>query len=238
MKRYRKTGFYFVTIFSIAVVLFADYGDLNLFFTLKAMIIVFPIILFAYFQGFNSNMKENKFLIGVLEIVIILNILIAAIYALTYSDYLIFLMGLCLILSMPNFELSENGYVGFNDPFWCYMYSSTLILGFLQFDGATEYIIPGILILILGILLPTITNNWFQWLNFRVYSLYLIITFDLMMREGKIGIYELLMPGLVQEAELNGTISIFATCLCMIACLTLLFRRIRVQKPFNLSTNY
>ena len=234
MKKYRKTGFYFVTVFSIAVVLFADYGDLNLFFTLKAMIIVFPIIVFAYFQGFNSNMEENKFLIGVLEIVIILNILIAAIYAFTYSDYLIFLMGLCLILSMPNFELSENGYVGFIDPFWCCAYSSTLILGFLRFDGATEYIIPGTLILILGILLPAITNNWFQWLNFRVYSLYLIITFDLMMREGAIGIYQLLMPGLLQEVDLNDTISIFATYLGMIACLALLFRRVRVQQPVNL----
>lgn len=234
MKKYRKTGFYFVSILSTAVIFFADYEALNWFFKWKAVIIVIPIIVFAYFQAFNSNMEENKFVVGFLEIVIIVNILIAAIYSFTYSDYLVFLMGLCLILSMPNFEVNENGYVGFNDPLWSCSYSSTLILGFLRFDGATEYIIPGILILILGLLLPTFTNNWFQWLNFRVYSLYLIMAFDLIMRDGTIGIYQLLMPGLAQEAELNNTISIFATSLCMIACLSLLFRRARVQQPVQL----
>ena len=231
-------SFYFVTLFSISIMLLADYEVLNLFFKLKVIIIVPPLILFAYLQGFNSNMKENKILIGILEIIIIANILVAAIYSLTYSDYLVSLMGLCLILSMPNFEHSEDGYVGFNDPFWCCAYSLTLILGFLRFDEATEYIIPGILILILGILLPAFTKNWFHWLHFRVYSLYLIITFDIIMRDGKIGVYQLLMPGLVQEVELNNSISTFVTLLGMMACLTLLFRRIRVQQPFNLSTNY
>ncbi len=234
MKKYRKTSFYFVTLFTVSVILFADYEELNLFFTVKVMIVVFPIILFAYLQAFKSKMKGNEHWIGVLEIIIIVNILSAAIYCLTYSDYAVFMMGMCLILSMPNFELNEKGYLGFHDPFWSCSYSFALILGFLRFDGHTEYIIPGILILALGILLPTLTNNWFQWLNFRVYSLYLILTLDLMVRDGKIGLYESIMPGIVKNIEIDDSIMIFATFLSMITCLTLLFRRIRVQQPVNL----
>ena len=197
-------------------------------------VFLFPIICFAYLQGFNFKIKDNSFLIGFLEIVLLLNILIPAIFSLSYSDYAIFLMGLCLILSMPNFELNENGYLGFNDPFWCCIYTFTLILGFLRLDGHTEYIIPGIIILTLGILLPIFTKNWFEWLNFRVYSLYLIITLDLIGRDAKLGFYESILPGLVQYTKLDNTINIIATCICMIACLTLVHKRVRVQQPFKL----
>ena len=231
MKKYTKTSFYFVTFFSISVMLFGDYASLNLFFKLKVIVVVFPIICFAYLQGFNFKIKENSFLIGFLEIVILLNILMPAIYSLSYSDYAIFFMGLCLILSMPNFELNKNGYLGFNDPFWCCIYTFTLILGFLRFDGHTEYIIPGIIILTLGILQPVFTNNWFEWLNFRVYSLYLIITLDLIARDGNLGFYESTLPDLVQYTKLDHTINIIATCVCMIGCLTLVHNRVRVQQP-------
>ena len=234
MKKYTKTSFYFVTLFSITVMLFGDYEALNLFFKLKVIVVVFPIICFAYLQGFNFKIKENSFLIGFLEIGILVNILIPAIYSLSYSDYAIFLMGLCLILSMPNFELNENGHLGFNDPFWCCVYTFTLILGFLRFDGHTEYIIPGIIILTLGIILPVFTNNWFEWLNFRVYSLYLIITLDLIARDGDLGLYESILPGLVQYTKLDNTINIIATFLCMIACLTLVQKRVRVQQPIKI----
>ncbi len=234
MKKYTKTSFYFVTLFSISVMLFGAYEDLNLFFRLKVIVVVFPIICFAYLQGFNFKIKENSFLIGFLEIVLLLNILIPAIFSLSYSDYAIFLMGLCLILSMPNFELNKNGYLGFNDPLWSCVYTFTLILGFLRLDGHTEYIIPGIIILTLGILLPVFTKNWFEWLNFRVYSLYLIITLDLIGRDGNLGFYESILPGLVQYTKLDNTINIIATCLCMIACLTLVYKRVRVQQPIKL----
>ncbi len=213
---------------------FGDYESLNLFFKLKVIVVVFPIILFAYLQGFNLKIKEKSFLIGFLEIVILLNILMPAIYSLSYSDYAIFFMGLCLIVSMPNFELNKNGYLGFNDPFWCCVYTFTLILGFLRFDGQTEYIIPGIIILTLGIILPVFTNNWFEWLNFRVYSLYLIITLDLIGRDGNIGFYESILPGLVQYTKLDNTVNTIATCLCLIACLTLLYKRVRVQQPIKI----
>ena len=234
MKKYKKTSFYFVTFFSISVMLIADYESLNLFFKLKVIVVVFPIICFAYLQGFNFKIKEKSFLIGFLEIVILINILMPAIYSLSYSDYAVFLMGLCLIITMPNFELNENGYLGFNDPFWCCIYTFTLILGFLRFDGHTEYIIPGIIILTLGVLQPIFTNNWFEWLNFRVYSLYLIITLDLIARDGNIGFYESILPGLVQHTKLDNAINIIATCLCMIACLVLVHKRVAVQQPINL----
>ena len=234
MKKYTKASFYFVTLFSISVMLFGSYEALNLFFRLKVIVVVFPIICFAYLQGFNFKIKENSFVIGFLEIVLLLNILIPAIFSLSYSDYAIFLMGLCLILSMPNFELNENGYLGFNDPFWCCVYTFTLILGFLRLDGHTEYIIPGIIILTLGILLPVFTNNWFEWLNFRVYSLYLIITLDLIGRDAELGFYESILPGLAQYTKLGNTINIIATGLCMIACLMLVHKRVAVQQPINL----
>ena len=214
--------------------LFGSYEALNLFFRLKVIVVVFPIICFAYLQGFNFKIKANSVLIGFLEIVLIVNILIPAIFSLSYSDYAVFLMGLCLIITMPNFELNENGYLGFNDPFWCCIYTFTLILGFLRLDGHTEYIIPGIIILTLGILLPVFTNNWFEWLNFRVYSLYLIITLDLIGRDENLGFYESILPGLVQYTKLDNTINIIATCICMIACLTLVHKRVRVQQPFKL----
>jgi len=235
MKKYTKTSFYFVTLFSISVMLFGSYEALNLFFRLKVIVVVFPIICFAYLQGFNFKIKENSFLIGFLEIVLLLNILIPAIFSLSYSDYAVFLMGLCLIITMPNFELNENGYLGFNDPLWCCVYTFTLILGFLRLDGHTEYIIPGIIILTLGIILPVFTNNWFEWLNFRVYSLYLIITLDLIGRDAELGFYESILPGLVQYTKLDNNINIIATCLCMIACLTLVHKRVRVQQPLNLN---
>ena len=234
MKKYTKASFYFVTLFSISVMLFGSYEALNLFFRLKVIVVVFPIICFAYLQGFNFKLKANSVLIGFLEIVLLVNILIPAIFSLSYSDYAVFLMGLCLIITMPNFELNENGYLGFNDPFWCCVYTFTLILGFLRLDGHTEYIIPGIIILTLGILLPVFTKNWFEWLNFRVYSLYLIITLDLIGRGENLGFYESILPGLAQYTKLGNTINIIATGLCMIACLMLVHKRVAVQQPINL----
>ena len=143
-------------------------------------------------------------------------------------------MGLCLVLSMPNFEMNENDLLGFNDPIWSIGYTFTLILGFMRFDGYTEYIIPGILILSLGIIIPVMTKKWFQWLNFRVYSLYLIVTLDLIFRDGDIGLYESLMPGLIQNTELENMINIIATSLCMVTSITLLVRRVKVSPPILL----
>ena len=234
MQTFRKTAFYFVSVSSVLVFVFADKESLNLFFIAKVVSVIFPIILFAYLQGFKQKADGNQLMIGIMELIIIVNILEAAIYSLSYSDIPVFLMGLCLVLSMPNFEMNENDLLGFKDPIWSFGYTFTLILGFIRFDGHTEYIIPGILILSLGIILPSITKKWFEWLNFRVYSLYLILTLDLIFRDGDIGLYEFLMPGLIQNTELDTTINIIATFLCMVTCITLLVRRVKVSQPILL----
>ena len=234
MQRFRRTAFYFVSIFSLLIFVFADTDSLNLFFIAKVVSVIFPIIMFAYLQGFKQKADGNHLMIGIMELVIIVNILEAAIYSLSYSDVPVFLMGLCLVFSMPNFEMNENNLLGFEDPIWSFGYTFTLILGFIRFDGHTEYIIPGILILSLGIILPAITKKWFQWLNFRVYSLYLILSLDLIFRDGDIGLYEFLMPGLIQNTELDITINIIATSLCMLTCITLVVRRLRVSQPILL----
>ena len=234
VQTYRKTTFYSVSVLSVLIFLFADKDSLNLFFIAKVVSVIFPIMLFAYLQGFKQKADGNNLMIGIMELVIILNILEAAFYSLSYSDIPVFLMGLCLVLSMPNFEMNENDLLGFNDPIWSIGYTFTLILGFMRFDGYTEYIIPGILILSLGIIIPVMTKKWFQWLNFRVYSLYLIVTLDLIFRDGDIGLYESLMPGLIQNTELENTINIIATSLCMFTCITLLVRRVRVSSPLLL----
>lgn len=234
VQTYRKTTFYSVSVLSGLIFVFADKDSLNLFFIAKVVSVIFPIMLFAYLQGFKQKADGNNLMIGIMELVIILNILEAAFYSLSYSDIPVFLMGLCLVLSMPNFEMNENDLLGFNDPIWSIGYTFTLILGFMRFDGYTEYIIPGILILSLGIIIPVMTKKWFQWLNFRVYSLYLIVTLDLIFRDGDIGLYESLMPGLIQNTELENTINIIATSLCMVTCITLLFRRVRVSSPLLL----
>ena len=234
MQTYTKTAFYSVSVFSVLIFVFADTDSLNLFFIAKVLSVIFPIILFAYLQGFKQKADGNHLMIGIMELVIILNILEAAIYSLSYSDIPVFMMGLCLAISMPNFEMNENNLLGFKDPIWSFCYTFTLILGFMRFDGHTEYIIPGILILSLGIIIPYTTKKWFQWLNFRVYSLYLILTLDLIFRDGDIGLYEFLMPGLIQNTELDNTINIIATSLCMLACITLLVRRVMISPPMLL----
>ena len=234
MQIFRKTAFTFVSVFSVLILVLADTDSLNLFFIAKVASVIFPIMLFAYLQGFKQKADGNLLMIGIMELVIIVNIFEAAIYSLSYSDLPVFLMGLCLILSMPNFEMNENNLLGFNDPIWCISYTLTLILGFIRFDGHTEYIVPGILILSLGIILPAITKKWFQWLNFRVYSLYLILTLDLIFRDGDIGLYEFLMPGLIQNTELDNTINFIATSLCTVTCIALLFRRAKVSQPIVL----
>ena len=231
MQTFRKTAFYFVSVSSVLIFVFADKESLNLFFIAKVLSVIFPIILFAYLQGFKQKADGNQLMIGIMELIIIINILEAAIYSLSYSDISVFLMGLCLILSMPNFEMNENNLLGFKDPIWSTGYTFTLVLGFIRFDGHTEYIIPGILILSLGIILPAITKKWFGWLNFRVYSLYLILTLDLIFRDGDIGLYEFLMPGLIQNTELDATMNMIATSLCMVTCITLLVRRVKVSQP-------
>lgn len=234
MQTFRKTAFYVVSVLSVLIFVFSDTTSLNLFFIAKVVSVIFPIILFAYLQGFKQKADGNKLMIGIMELVIIVNILEAAIYSLSYSDIPIFLMGLCLVLSMPNFEMNENDLLGFKDPIWSFGYTFTLILGFIRFDGHTEYIIPGILILSLGFILPAITKKWFEWLNFRVYSLYLILTLDLIFRDGDIGLYEFLMPGLIQNTELDARINIITTFLCMVTCITLLVRRVKVSQPILL----
>lgn len=234
MQTFRKTAFYSVSVCSTIIFVFADKESLNLFFFAKVVSVFFPIILFAYLQAFKQNDERNQLLIGIMELIIIVNIFEAAIYSLSYSDIPVFMMGLCLVLSMPNFEMNENNLLGFKDPIWSFSYTFTLILGFIRFDGHTEYIIPGILILSLGIIIPAITKKWFEWLNFRVYSLYLILTLDLIFRDGDIGLYEFLMPGLIQDTELGTTINIIATSLCMVTCIALLARRVKVSKPIIL----
>ena len=234
MQTYRKTAFYFVSICSTLIFVFADKESLNLFFIAKVVSVIFPIILFAYLQAFKQKAEISQLFIGIMELIIIVNILEAAIYSLSYSDIPVFLMGLCLVLSMPNFEMNEIDLLGFKDPIWSFGYTFTLILGFLRFEGHTEYIIPGILILTLGIIIPAITKKWFEWLNFRVYSLYLIITLDLIFRDGYIGLYEHLMPGLIQNTKLDATINIIATSLCMVTCIALVARRVKVSKPIIL----
>ena len=234
MQTFRKTAFYVVSVLSVLIFVFSDTTSLNLFFIAKVLSVIFPIILFAYLQGFRQKADGNHLMIGIMELVIIVNILEAAIYSLSYSDIPIFLMGLCLVLSMPNFEMNENDLLGFKDPIWSFGYTFTLILGFIRFDGHTEYIIPGILILSLGFILPAITKKWFEWLNFRVYSLYLILTLDLIFRDGDIGLYEFLMPGLIQNTELDARINIITTFLCMVTCIILLVRRVNVSQPILL----
>ena len=234
MQTFRKTAFYSVSVCSTIIFVFADKESLNLFFFAKVVSVCFPIILFAYLQAFKQKDERNQLLIGIMELIIIVNIFEAAIYSLSYSDIPVFMMGLCLVLSMPNFEMNENNLLGFKDPIWSFSYTFTLILGFIRFDGHTEYIIPGILILSLGIIIPAITKKWFEWLNFRVYSLYLILTLDLIFRDGDIGLYEFLMPGLIQDTELGTTINIIATSLCMVTCIALLARRVKVSKPIIL----
>ena len=234
MLTFRKTAFYSVSVCSILIFVFADKESLNLFFIAKVVSVIFPIILFAYLQAFKQKAEVNQLFIGIMELIIIVNILEAAIYSLSYSDFPVFMMGLCLVVSMPNFEMNENNLLGFKDPIWSLGYTLTLILGFIRFDGHTEYIIPGILILSLGMIIPAITKKWFEWLNFRVYSLYLILTLDLIFRDGEIGLYEFLMPGLIQNTELDTTINIIATSLCMITCITLVARKVRVSKPIIL----
>ena len=231
MQTYRKTAFYSLSVSSVLIFVFADKESLNLFFIAKVLSVIFPIVLFAYLQGFRQKADGNQLMIGIMELVIIVNILEAAIYSLSYSDLPVFLMGLCLVLSMPNFEMNENDLIGFKDPIWCFSYTFTLILGFIRFDGHTEYIIPGILILSLGFIIPAVTKKWFQWLNFRVYSLYLILALDLIFRDGDIGLYEFLMPGLIQNTELDNMINIIATSLCMVTSITLLVRRVKVSPP-------
>lgn len=235
MQTFRKTAFYFVSVFSVLIIIFSDTTSLNLFFIAKVVSVIFPIILFSYLQGFKHNADGNHLMIGIMELIIIVNIIEAAIYSLSYSDIPVFLMGLCLVFSMPNFEMNEKNLIGFNDPIWSFGYTFTLILGFIRFDGHTEYIIPGILILSLGIILPAITKKWFQWLNFRVYSLYLILALDLIFRDGDIGLYEFLMPGLIQNTELDNTINIIATSLCMVTCITMIVRRVKVTQPILLN---
>ena len=234
MQTFRKTALYSVSVCSTLVFVFADKESLNLFFIAKVVSVIFPIILFSYLQAFKQKDEGNQLLIGIMELIIIVNILEAAIYSLSYSDIPVFMMGLCLVLSMPNFEMNENNLLGFKDPIWSFSYTFTLILGFIRFDGNTEYIIPGILILSLGIIIPAITKKWFEWLNFRVYSLYLILMLDLIFRDGDIGLYEFLMPDLIQYTELDTTINIIATSLCMITCIALLARRVKVSKPIIL----
>lgn len=234
MQSFRKTAFYSVSVCSTLIFVLADKESLNLFFIAKVVSVIFPIILFAYLQAFKQKADGNQLLIGIMELIIIVNILEAAIYSLSYSDIPVFLMGLCLIVTMPNFEMNEIDLLGFRDPIWSFCYTFTLILGFVRFDGHTEYIIPGILILSLGIIIPAITKQWFQWLNFRVYSLYLILTLDLIFRDGDIGLYEFLMPGLIQNIELDNTINLIATSLCMVTSIALLARRVKVSKPMIL----
>lgn len=234
MQTFRKTAFYFVSVSSVLIFMLADKESLNLFFIAKVVSVIFPIIMFAYLQAFKQKADGNQLMIGFMELIIIVNILEAAIYSFSYSDIPVFLMGLCLVLSMPNFEMNENNLLGFKDPIWSFSYTFTLILGFIRFDGQTEYIIPGILILSLGIFLPAITKKWFEWLNFRVYSLYLILTLDLIFRDGDIGLYEFLMPGLIQNTGLDSTINTIATSLCMVICITLLVRRVKVSQPIKI----
>ena len=234
MQTFRKTAFYSASVCSTLIFVFADKESLNLFFITKVVSVIFPIILFAYLQAFKQKDEGNQLLIGIMELIIIVNILDALIYSLSYSDNPFFMMGLCLLLSMPNFEMNENNLLGFNDPIWSFSYTFTSILGFIRFDGHTEYIIPGILILSLGIIIPAITKKWFEWLNFRVYSLYLILTLDLIFRDGDIGLYEFLMPGLIQNTELGTTTNIIATSLCVVTCIALLSRRVKVSKPIIL----
>lgn len=234
MQTFRKIAFYSLSVCSTLIFVFADKESLNLFFIAKVLSVIFPIILFAYLQAFKQKDERNQLLIGIMELIIIVNIFEAAIYSLSYSDIPVFMMGLCLVLSMPNFEMNENNLLGFKDPIWSFSYTFTLILGFIRFDGQTEFIIPGILILSLGIIIPAITKKWFEWLNFRVYSLYLILTLDLIFRDGDVGLYEFLMPGLIQNTELGTTINIIATSLCMVTCIALLARRVKVSKPIIL----
>ena len=234
MQTFRKIAFYSLSVCSTLIFVFADKESLNLFFIAKVLSVIFPIILFAYLQAFKQKDERNQLLIGIMELIIIVNIFEAAIYSLSYSDIPVFMMGLCLVLSMPNFEMNENNLLGFKDPIWSFSYTFTLILGFIRFDGHTEFIIPGILILSLGIIIPAITKKWFEWLNFRVYSLYLILTLDLIFRDGDVGLYEFLMPGLIQNTELGTTINIIATFLCMVTCIALLARRVKVSKPIIL----
>ena len=142
MQTYRKTAFYSLSVSSVLIFVFADKESLNLFFISKVLSVIFPIVLFAYLQGFRQKADGNQVMIGIMELVIIVNILEAAIYSLSYSDLPVFLMGLCLVLSMPNFEMNENDLIGFKDPIWCLCYTFTLILGFIRFDdkGEVEYI--------------------------------------------------------------------------------------------------
>ena len=87
VQTYRKTTFYSVSVFSVLIFVFADKDSLNLFFIAKVVSVIFPIMLFAYLQGFKQKADGNNLMIGIMELVIILNILEAAIYSLSYSDH-------------------------------------------------------------------------------------------------------------------------------------------------------
>ena len=49
-------------------------------------------------------------------------------------------------------------------------------------------------------------------------------------RDGEIGLYEFLMPGLIQNTELHNMINIIATSLCMFTSITLLVRRVVILR--------
>ena len=90
MQTYRKTAFYSLSVSSVLIFVFADKESLNLFFIAKVLSVIFPIVLFAYLQGFRQKADGNQLMIGIMELVIIVNILEAAIYSLSYSDLPVF----------------------------------------------------------------------------------------------------------------------------------------------------
>ena len=122
MQTYRKTAFYSLSVSSVLIFVFADKESLNLFFIAKVLSVIFPIVLFAYLQGFEQKVDGNQLNDWNYGISNHCKYIRSSNYSLSYSDLPVFLMGLCLVLSMPNFEMNENDLIGFKDPIWCFSY--------------------------------------------------------------------------------------------------------------------
>ena len=240
-EKYRTAALYLTLLIAIIFPFISDTERWNLFYFAKTYSVVIPIFILAFIQSkFYHELEWIKnlqtYIPNLVKFVFILNILEGCLLLLSIDQYILLVVGLILIITMPTFSFNEHQNIGFENIPWVMCYTLCFILAVILYPNQTNFIFPITIAVFIPIVFCYFIKDWSKWFSFRVYSIYFILVLDVLFSNGDFLIYDSVSGFLsLQNNEINSKQEVLIQSLAIPIGAYLLIKwwKIRTKMNYN-----
>ena len=178
--RYRRLPVFFFSLSIVAILLFANTTNWDLFDWLKRSFIIGPALLLAIAQYITSKTEvSNRFIPVFFAGAGFANVLIFMVGDIYYGRYGNGLFALALLITFPfKFSIDRTGVVGFKDPFWVIMFCICDFIFIHFYPGIKNaYYFVSVILVVVPVML-ILVGDWHKAFSFRIYSLAPFLVMD------------------------------------------------------------